>query len=72
MTVTDDALAAYPGPVDRARLADCRDLHRLQVLASLLVGDHDDPSLRQAVVAHLDGRPTRGRTPPPRADGSTP
>ncbi len=72
MTVADDALAAYPGPVDRARLADCRDLRRLQVLASLLVGDHDDPSLRQAVVAHLDGRPTRGRTPPPRADGSAP
>ena len=72
MTVTADALATYPGPVDRARLADCRDLRRLQVLASLLVGDHDDPALREALVARLDARPTRGRMPPPRADGSAP
>jgi hypothetical protein len=56
MTVTDDALVAYPGPIDRARLSNCRDLRRLQILASLLVGDHDDPVLRNTLVAHLDKR----------------
>lgn len=56
MTVTDDALAAYPGPVDRTRLAQCRDLRRLQVLASLLVGEHHDAPLYQRLVTHLDQR----------------
>ena len=54
MTVTDDALAAYPGPIDRSRLSDCRDLRRLQILASLLVGNYDEPSLYRTLVAHLD------------------
>ncbi len=57
MTVTDDALAAYPGPIDRVRLSDCRDLRRLQILASLLVGDGDDASLYKTLVTHLDKRP---------------
>lgn len=58
MTITDDALAAYPGPIDRARLADCRDLRRLQVLASVLVGDYDEPALYNTLVTHLNRRAT--------------
>lgn len=56
MTITQDALAAYPGVVDPSRLDDCRDLRRLQVLASLLVGGFDEPALYEALVAHLDRR----------------
>ena len=56
MTITDDALAAYPGPIDQTRLADCRDLRRLQVLASLLAGDYDEPALHSTLVTHLDRR----------------
>ncbi|KRF34389.1 phosphotransferase [Nocardioides sp. Soil805] len=56
MTVTEEALAAYPGSIDRARLADCRDLRRLQVLASLLVGGYDDAPLLESLVTHLDRR----------------
>jgi hypothetical protein len=56
MTVSEDALAAYPGSIDRGRLADCRDLRRLQILASLLVGDYDEPSLHKTLVTHLDSR----------------
>ena len=56
MTITDEALAAYPGTVDRARLSDCRDLRRLQILASLLVGDYDEPSLHARLVTRLDQR----------------
>ena len=54
MTITDEALAAYAGTIDRARLSDCRDLRRLQILASLLVGDYDEPSL------HAEARHTPG------------
>ena len=57
MTITDEALATYTGPTDRSRLADCRDLRRLQVLASLVVGDHDEPALHDTLVTHLDQRP---------------
>jgi hypothetical protein len=57
MTITDEALATYTGPIDRSRLADCRDLRRLQVLASLVVGDHDEPALHNTLVTHLDQRP---------------
>ena len=57
MTVTEDALSAYQGPIDRARLLDCRDLRRLQILASLLVGDYDDVALYKTLVRHLDERP---------------
>jgi predicted trehalose synthase len=56
MTITDDALAAYSGPIDRIRLAECRDLRRLQILAGLLVGDYDDPALYSRLVTHLDQR----------------
>ena len=56
MTITDEALAAYAGPIDRARLADCRDLRRLQILASLLVGGYDEPALHEKLVTHLDQR----------------
>ena len=56
LTLTDETVAAYPGPIDRARLADCRDLRRLQVLASLVVGGHDEPELRKTLLRHLDDR----------------
>ncbi|MEO5662333.1 MAG: phosphotransferase [Nocardioides sp.] len=56
MTITDEALAAYTGPIDRPRLDDCRDLRRLQILASLLVGGYDEPALHQKLVTHLDQR----------------
>lgn len=59
MTVTDEAIDAYPGVVDRSLLEDCRDLRRLQVLASLLVGDvpeADEPELYASVRAHLQRR----------------
>ena len=54
MTITDDAISAYAGPVDQARLAECRDLRRLQVLASLLVGGYDEPELYDTLVTHLN------------------
>ncbi|MCW2835723.1 MAG: aminoglycoside phosphotransferase family protein [Nocardioides sp.] len=56
MTITDDALAAYDGPVDRTRLAECRDLRRLQILASLVVGDYDEPELYKTLVTRLNQR----------------
>ena len=56
MTVTEDALAAYPGTIDRTRLEACRDLRRLQVLASLLVGGADDEALYDTLVTHLGRR----------------
>jgi hypothetical protein len=57
MTLTDETLNAYPGPIDRARLADCRDLRRLQILASLVVGDYDEPALYDTLITHLQQRP---------------
>ena len=56
LTVTDAAVAAYPGPIDRARLDACRDLRRLQILASLLVGGADEPALHHTLVTHLEAR----------------
>jgi len=56
MTLTHETLKAYPGPIDSTRLADCRDLRRLQILASLLVGDYEEPALYSTLVAHLDQR----------------
>ena len=56
MTVTDEALLAYPGDVDPTRLEECRDLRRLQILASLLVGDLDEAPLYDALVARLQRR----------------
>ena len=56
LTVTDEAVAAYPGPIDETRLEECRDLRRLQILASLLVGDIDAPSLDASLRAALQRR----------------
>ena len=56
MTITDEALAAYPGSINRTRLADGRDLRRLQILASLLVGDYDEPALYNTLVTNLNQR----------------
>jgi len=56
MMVTDDAVAAYPGEVDRARLAGCRDLRRLQVLAGVLTDDVQDASLYDGLVNALRHR----------------
>ena len=47
---------AYPGHVDATRLEDCRDLRRLQILASLLVGDLDEAPLYDELVARLQRR----------------
>jgi hypothetical protein len=55
-TLTDEAVDAYPGPVDRTRLQSCRDLRRLQVLASLLADGAGDHPLRAEVAAVLDRR----------------
>lgn len=62
LTIADAAVEAYPGAVDPARLWDCRDLRRLQVLAALLVGDHDDEPLRDMLTTHLERR-LRDRPP---------
>ena len=40
-TITDDAIATYPGALDRRLLERCRQLRRLQVLAAVLTGDVD-------------------------------
>jgi hypothetical protein len=56
MKVTDDAVAAYPGEVDHARLADCRDLRRLQILAGILTDDLQDASLRDELMDALRRR----------------
>ncbi|MFA6300386.1 MAG: aminoglycoside phosphotransferase family protein [Nocardioides sp.] len=56
LTVTDEAVDAYPGHIDRTRLEECRDLRRLQVLASLLVGGFDEPALYGSLVAALQRR----------------
>ncbi len=59
-TVTEEALAAYPGDLDRDRLEDCRDLRRLQVLASLLVAGEQHGELHRELVAQLRGRGSAG------------
>lgn len=56
LTLSDEAVDAYPGDVDRTRLEECRDLRRLQVLASLLVGGFDEPVLRASLSAALRRR----------------
>lgn len=55
-SLSDEAVAAYPGDVDPARLADCRDLRRLQVLAGTLTDDLSTPDLRPRVLAALAHR----------------
>jgi hypothetical protein len=59
VTVTDEAVAAYPRPVDARRLADCRDLRRLQILAGVLTDDVQDPGLYGGLVAALRRRRDR-------------
>lgn len=56
LTLGEEAVAAYPGPIDRARLEACRGLRRLQILAQLLVGDLDEPELRATLTATLRRR----------------
>lgn len=56
LTVSEEAVASYPGRVDRERLEDCRDLRRLQILAQLLVGDFDEPELQESLRAKLRQR----------------
>lgn len=56
LTLTDEAVAAYPGAVDHERLAACRDLRRLQVIASLVTDADPDPALLAALVEELEQR----------------
>ena len=56
VTVTDEAVAAYPGPVDADRLRDCRDLRRLQTLAGVLTDDVQDGQLYGSLVDALQSR----------------
>jgi aminoglycoside phosphotransferase (APT) family kinase protein len=51
-SVTDAVLAAYPGPVDPARLVDCRALRSAQSLAADLTDDID-ASAMETYVAQL-------------------
>ena len=52
-TLSDDAAAAYGDSVDRARLENCRDLRRLQILAGVLTDGVQDASLHDELVGHL-------------------
>jgi hypothetical protein len=52
-TLTDDHVDAYPAPIDRDRLEDCRGLGRLQILAGILTDDLQDPDLRGEVTERL-------------------
>lgn len=56
LTVTEEAIAAYPGQLDSARLEDCRDLRRLQILAQLLVGGSDEVPLCEEMRTALRRR----------------
>ncbi len=46
LTVSDEAVTAYPATLDRTLLDDCRDLRRLQILANLLADQQDDAGSR--------------------------
>lgn len=56
LTVTEEALSAYPGRLDVTRLEECRDLRRLQILAQLLVSDFDEPALEEEMRTRLGRR----------------
>ena len=58
-TITEDTVAAYQGEVDRARLEECRDLRRLQILAAVLTDEVQDASLYDELVTAL----CRGQQP---------
>ncbi len=53
-TLSDDHVAAYPGPVDRDRLEECRALRHLQILAGLLTDDVQDRDLHAEVTQRLE------------------
>jgi len=55
-TITDEFIDSYPGEVDRARLEDCRDLRRLQILAAVLTDDIQDAALYGQLVGELSRR----------------
>ena len=55
-TLTDEAVRAYGGPIDPGRLADCRDLRRLQILAGVLTDDVQDGGLYDELVGSLQRR----------------
>lgn len=52
-TLTDEFVDAYPNPIDRDRLEECRDLRDLQILSALLTDDVQDPALYDAVTTRL-------------------
>jgi len=54
--VGEEAIGAYQGDIDRGRLADCRDLRSLQILAGVLTDDVQDASLYDELVARLQRR----------------
>ncbi|QBX56336.1 aminoglycoside phosphotransferase family protein [Nocardioides seonyuensis] len=56
LTLTDEAVDAYPGHIDRTRLEECRDLRRLQVLSYLLVEDAHEPQLLESLTSALRWR----------------
>lgn len=56
LTLTDEAVDAYPGHIDRTRLEECRDLRRLQVLSYLLVEDAHEPELLESLTSALRWR----------------
>ena len=60
-TLTDATLAAYGRPVDPGRLAACRRLRDLQVLAGLLTDDLSEPELRADVLTALDDGSARSQ-----------
>lgn len=66
LTLTDETVANYPGHVDEARLAQCRDLRRLQIMASLVVGGAEDVPLFSSVRDHLAARYPGGPVGPAR------
>lgn len=55
-TVTDEAVAAYPGVIDPERLRDCRDLRRLQILAGVLTDSIQDADRLAELVDALRER----------------
>ncbi len=56
VTLTDEAVSAYPGRIDPDRLEDCRALRRLQILAGILTDDLADPALYDETVSALHRR----------------
>lgn len=55
-TLQPAAAAAYPGALDAARLADCRDLRRLQTWSSLLLSGLASAEEQQPLIAALAAR----------------